>query len=255
MPRFALQVAYDGSSFHGSQIQENAVTVQGTLDAALATLLRQPVTTFGASRTDEGVHALANFYHFDAPAELHPQFQYKLNAILSPAIAVTHIWETAPGFNARFDAVRRQYRYRVYRRKDPFSNGRAYYFPYQFDKSILDQTAGELLLHTDFESFCKRTTTMHSFRCRIFAARWERHGEELHFVVAANRFLRGMVRGLVGTQLRAARKDDAGDFRQTLLAKDCTRADFSVPGHGLYLEQIVYPEASLTLREDKRGGN
>ena len=246
MPRFALQVAYDGSFFHGSQIQENAATVQGGLETALATLFRQPVGTFGASRTDEGVHARASFYHFDAPADLHPQFQYKLNAILHPAIAVTHVWETAPDFNCRFDALRRQYRYRIYHRKNPFLQGRAYYFPYLFEEAVLEQTAAELLLHSDFESFCKRTTNMHTFKCQIFAARWERPNDaELHFVVEANRFLRGMVRGLVGTQLRAARRGNAEGFRQTILAKDCTKADFSVPGHGLYLESIVYPEGAL----------
>ncbi len=248
MPRFALQVAYDGRSFHGSQVQENAATVQGALQDAMALIFRQPVTLFGASRTDEGVHAKANFYHFDAPAALHPQFQYKLNAILPAAIAVTHIWETAADFNCRFDAVRRQYRYRVYNRKNPFLEGRAYFYPYLLNEALLHQTAGELLLHSDFESFCKRTTTIHSFQCKIFSARWEAHEDELHFVVEANRFLRGMVRGLVGTQLRAARKGNAGDFRQVILAKDCTKADFSVPGHGLYLEQIVYGEGALILR-------
>ncbi len=248
MPRFALQVAYDGSSFHGSQVQENAATVQGALQDAMAMIFRQPVTLFGASRTDEGVHAKCNFYHFDAPAALHPQFQYKLNAILPAAVAVTHVWKTTPAFNCRFDAIRRQYRYRVYHRKNPFLDGRAYFYPYQINEEVLHQTAAELLHHSDFESFCKRTTTIHSFQCKIAGARWENHGEELHFVVEANRFLRGMVRGLVGTQLRAARKGSLEDFRQILLAKDCTKADFSVPGHGLYLERIVYPEGGLVLR-------
>ncbi len=250
MPRFALDVRYDGTAFHGSQIQGDLATVQKALNDALSTLFRQPVETFGASRTDEGVHALSNFYHFDA--ECFPrQFGYRLNAILPHALSINGVFRAQNAdFNCRFDATARQYRYRIYGRKNPFLKDRAYFYPYKAPLAALAGTAEILKQHTHFESFCKRTTNMHSFRCTIHEARWEQHGEELHFVVKANRFLRGMVRGLVGTQLRLAK--NGGDLEEILAANDCRRADFSVPGHGLYLEEISFPEGELVVVEDVR---
>lgn len=248
--RFALDVRYDGIAFHGSQIQGDLMTVQKALNDALSTLFRQPVETFGASRTDEGVHALSNFYHFDAE-ELSRQFQYRLNAILPSALSVNGVFQAQNAdFNCRFDATARQYRYRIYSRKNPFLKDRAYFYPYKTDITRLNELAQILKQHTHFESFCKRTTNMHSFRCTIHEARWEQHGEELHFVVKANRFLRGMVRGLVGTQLRLQK--NGGDLEEILAANDCRRADFSVPGHGLYLEEISFPEGALVKVEDMR---
>ncbi len=253
MPRFALDVCYDGTAFHGSQIQGDLATIQKALNDALTTLFRKPMETFGASRTDEGVHALSAFYHFDAES-IPAQFRYKLNAILPQSLSVNNLFEAQqPAFNCRFDAISRQYRYRIYGRKNPFLKDRAYFYPYAKNLDCLNATAAELHLHTDFESFCKRTTNMHSFRCTIQEARWEAHGEEIHFVVRANRFLRGMVRGLVGTQLRVCKnKGGVAALQEILAAKDCRRADFSVPGHGLYLEEIQFPEGALFRLEDVR---
>lgn len=245
--RYFLEISYDGTAFHGSQLQGNTPTVQLALNRALSTLLRRPVVTFGASRTDEGVHAIGNFYHFDEPEELHPQFSYKLNAILPQAIAVRGLYiahkEEA---NARFDAVSRRYRYRIYSRKNPFLHQRALFYPLRTDPILLRQTAAILREYKDFETFSKRNSQTFTFLCNIFDSYWEAVGEELHYVVEANRFLRGMVRGLVGTQLQVARgKTTLADFRQIIEAKDCTRADFSVAGHGLYLESVNYPEGYL----------
>ena len=252
--RFALDVRYDGTTFHGSQIQGSLPTVQKALNDALQTLFRKEMETFGASRTDEGVHALSNFYHFDAP-ELPRQFQYKMNAILPSSLALNGVFEAKnPDFNCRFDATARQYRYRIYARKNPFLQNRDFFYPYAVHPEHLNATAAELKKHTHFESFCKRTTNMHSFTCTIQEARWEVHGEELHFVVRANRFLRGMVRGLVGTQLRVCKggKNGVAALQEILAANDCRRADFSVPGHGLYLEEIHFPEGALIRMEDRR---
>lgn len=250
MSRFALDVSYNGIAFHGSQIQGDLATVQKALNDALTILFRKPIETFGASRTDEGVHALSNFYHFDG-AELPAQFQYRLNAILPPALAVNRVFKAEKDdFNCRFDAISRQYRYRIYARKAPFLKDRAYFYPYKTDLEALRATAALLQQHTHFESFCKRTTNMHSFKCTIHEARWEVQGEELHFVVRANRFLRGMVRGLVGTQLRVTKT--GASLPEILAANDCRRADFSVPGHGLYLEEIQFPESALIRLEDVR---
>lgn len=247
MPRYFVEVMYDGTAFHGSQLQGDLSTVQFSLNKALTTLFRTPIETFGASRTDEGVHALCNFYHFDTDIETRPDLRYKLNAILPPAMSASHIYTAVdPEMNARFQATSRQYRYRIYEGRNPFLVNRALHYPYRIDMDLLHQTAALIKTYTDFESFSKRNSQTRTFRCTIFQSHWEQHGEELHYVVEANRFLRGMVRGLVGTQLKAARGHyNIDQFRAIIDAKDCTRADFSVAGHGLYLEKVHYPEGSL----------
>ncbi|PZF73725.1 tRNA pseudouridine synthase A [Taibaiella soli] len=247
MKRYFLEVMYNGTAFHGSQLQGDIPTVQLAVNKALATLMRRPVETFGASRTDEGVHALSNFYHFDNDGALNPQLLYKMNAILQDAISIKAIYEALdPETNARFAATSRQYRYRIYGKKNPFLHERALYHPYRLDKNVLDQTAAALKEYSNFETFSKRNTQTKTFICNIMDAHWEDHGNELHFVVEANRFLRGMVRGLVGTQLQAGRgRFDVDGFRKIIEAQDCTKADFSVTGHGLYLEQVKYPSGLL----------
>lgn len=242
---------YDGTAFNGSQIQGAQPTVQLSLNEALSTLLRKPIETFGASRTDEGVHALSNFYHFDADESLNSHAAYQLNAILPIAVSVRNIFLAADDFNARFDATSRRYRYRIYKQKNPFLFHRSLHFPYRLSRSVLDETAAALLEYTDFESFSKRGAQTRTFQCRMIQSYWEEVGEELHYIVEANRFLRGMVRGLVGTQLRAARgKYDVGEFRRIIEAKDCSLADFSPKGWGLYLEAVVYPEDMLRAIQD-----
>jgi tRNA pseudouridine38-40 synthase len=246
MPRYALQVMYDGTAFNGSQIQGEQPTVQLALNVALSTLLRSPSETYGASRTDEGVHALGNFYHFDSDLSLSARTPYQLNAMLPNALSVRNLFATAAAFNARFDATSRRYRYRIYRKKNPFLYNRSLHFPYPLDKSMLDATAASLFEYTDFESFSKRGAQVKTYKCKIIQSYWEEVGGELHYVVEANRFLRGMVRGLVGTQLRAGRgKYDLSEFHRIIQAKDCSQADFSPKGWGLYLEEVVYPEGLL----------
>lgn len=258
--RYFLEVSYDGTAFHGSQLQGETPTVQKAMNDALSTLFRQPVETFGASRTDEGVHALSNFYHFDAPGPLPPSFQYQLNAILPDALGLRAVYRPlVADLNTRFDAVSRRYRYRIYHLKNPFSRGRAHYFPYRIREEALHETAALLLTHTDFTSFAKRNAQTKTNLCTITTARWQREtnpdgsGEELHFVVEANRFLRGMVRGLVGTQLVLARRGlGATAMQEILAAQDCTKARFDVPGYGLYLEEVRYPAGALVAVSDMR---
>jgi tRNA pseudouridine38-40 synthase len=247
MKRYFLEVMYEGTAFHGSQLQHELPTVQLALNAALATLLREPVHTFGASRTDEGVHALCNFYHFDTEKELPPTFRYKMNALLPPGIALNRVFLAEdPEANARFSAASRQYRYRIYTFKDPFRLKRAMYHPFRIDWTLLEQAAGVIMEYDNFESFAKRGGQAKTYQCRILESRWERQGREYHYIVRANRFLRGMVRGLVGTQLQVGRgRHSLAEFRAIIEAGDCTRADFSVPGYGLYLEDIRYPEGML----------
>lgn len=254
MTRYFLEVMYDGTRFHGSQLQGDTETVQLAVNKTLNTLLRSDIITFGASRTDEGVHALSNFYHFDFEGILPPSFQYQFNAVLPEGIALTQLWRPIDQtMNARFQAETRSYRYRIYAKKNPFLSERAFYFPYRLDEQVLHETASILKKYIDFESFSKRNTQSRTFKCTIHQASWERQGDELHFTVTANRFLRGMVRGLVGTQLRIARSGQKADALRTILeARDCSKADFSVPGHGLYLEKVTYPIGSLEPVYDAR---
>jgi tRNA pseudouridine38-40 synthase len=247
MVRYFIEVMYNGTLFHGSQLQGTTPTVQLAINNALSTLLRTNILSYGASRTDEGVHAMCNYYHFDVAVAIQSTFQYRMNAILPPGIAINKVLQPYdPEMNARFAAVSRRYRYKIYSFKNPFLAQRALFYPLKLNEQILHETAAVITEFNDFEAFSKRNTQSRTSICRIFSSSWERHGDELHYVVEANRFLRGMVRAMVGTQLQVARgKVSKEGFRGIIAAKDCTKADFSVAGHGLYLEHIEYPENSL----------
>ncbi|MBC7555232.1 MAG: tRNA pseudouridine synthase A [Taibaiella sp.] len=247
MMRYVIKVMYDGTKFHGSQVQGGTPTVQLALNTTLSVVFRRAVSTYGASRTDEGVHALCNCYHFDTDTPISFDLLYRCNAILPAGIALTRLYQVADDFNARFDAVARRYRYRIYMQKNPFLHQRALFFPLPLNENVLHETAGIITEYKQFESFAKRRSQSNTFDCTIRNSSWEQKGDELHYVVEANRFLRGMVRGLVGTQLQAARgKLSVDGFRGIIEARDCTKAFFDVAGHGLYLEHIEYPTGMLT---------
>lgn len=243
MARYFIEVSYQGTRFRGFQTQQNAWTVQGEIERALSVLLRVAVRTTGSSRTDAGVHAFQNYLHFDTDIPLIPHFTYKLNAVLSPDVAVRSLHRVPDGAHARFDAVSRAYRYRIYHRKNPFLREWGYYFPYRLEESVLTRTAAMVLAHQDFASFSKRNTQVRTFRCGITRAVWLREDDQMLFEVTANRFLRGMVRGLVGTMLKTARGNlSEAEFQEILLRPDNTRTDFSAPPEGLFLTEVRYPE-------------
>ncbi|SEN52637.1 tRNA pseudouridine38-40 synthase [Chitinophaga rupis] len=244
--RYFIDVSYKGTQYSGFQVQENALTVQSVLDKALSTLLRAPVVTTGSSRTDAGVHALQNFLHFDTELPLHPQFLYKINAILPPDIVLKAIHEVPPEAHARFDALGRSYEYYLYKEKDPFMRDRGYFFPYTMDTGLLQEAAAIIKEYSDFTTFSKRNTQVRTFLCKIQESYWTLHDKQLVYNVSANRFLRGMVRGLVGTMLRVGRgKLTLQEFHDVIASKDCTRADFAVPPQGLFLVKVAYPEGLL----------
>ena len=247
MNRYFIEVQYNGTAFHGSQIQGEQATVQLALNQALALYLRTPISTLGASRTDEGVHALGNMYHIDTAQDLTKKSIYNLNALLPHSMSIQNIYKASnPQANARFEASSRQYRYRIYKSKNPFLYERALLYPYPIDLDLLHQTAAMIREYKDFETFSKKNAQTKTFQCNIYKSEWQTVGDELHYVVWGNRFLRGMVRALVGTQLRVSRgKYTLAEFRQVIESKDCSKADFSVPGYGLYLEKINYPEGLL----------
>lgn len=252
MARYFLEVMYDGSAFHGSQIQKDLPTVQLAINQAISTLLRQEIETIGASRTDEGVHALCSYFHFDYELALPPNFVYRVNALLPFSMSLKALYQANnPELNARFAAESRKYRYKIHSAKNPFLHQRSLFYPFSINEATLHQTAAIIKEYTDFETFSKRNTQTYTFNCNIFDSYWEKHGEELHYIVTANRFLRGMVRGLVGTQLQVARgRHTVDEFRKIIESKDCNNADFSVAGHGLYLEHIQYPEGALVEIKD-----
>lgn len=244
MARYFIEVAYKGTAFSGFQIQENSRTVQGDLDQALGLVLREAVRSTGGSRTDAGVHARQNFLHFDTEAPLPDTLCYKLNAILGPELAVKGIYAVHPDAHARYSATERCYRYFLHPSKDPFLQEFSYFYPYPLDLGHLRACAALIPGRKDFRSFAKRNSQVHNFLCEIREASWVEHEQHLEFQVRGNRFLRGMVRGLVGTMLRAGRGQlSSEEFRSILESGDMRRADFSVPGRGLTLWEVSYPDA------------
>ncbi|WP_207512592.1 tRNA pseudouridine(38-40) synthase TruA [Longitalea luteola] len=243
MNRYFLEVSYHGARYAGSQVQQNAVTVQAELEKALNIYFRQPLTLTGSSRTDAGVHARQNFYHFDITAPVNPKSVYNLNAILPPDVVIQAFWPVPAAAHCRFDALAREYEYFIYGFKDPFLADRAWYYPYPLNLPELEKAASVLKEYVDFTSFSKRNSQVKTFNCTIQLSEWRREQGVTVFRVRGNRFLRGMVRGLVGTMLQVGTgKITLKQFRQIIEARDCTKADFSVPAHGLFLQQVLYPE-------------
>jgi tRNA pseudouridine38-40 synthase len=242
MARYFLEQMYRGTAYSGFQIQANAVTVQCVMEQTLETYLRQPVNLTGSSRTDAGVHALQNYFHFDFDGQVPDRFLYNMNAILPGDVAIRSLRQVADTAHCRFDAKSREYAYHLYRSKDPFLADRAWYYPYTLDKQALERMAAVVMEYQDFSSFSKRNTQVRTFLCRVEESRWEeRPGGALVYRVKANRFLRGMVRGLVGTMLQAGRgKIGEQEFREIIASRDSTRADFTTPAHGLFLVRVNY---------------
>lgn len=240
MPRYFIEVAYKGTNYSGFQKQQNANSVQAELEKALEIFYRQKFELTGSSRTDAGVHALQNFFHFDSDTLLEDG-SYNLNAILPGDIVCKRIFMVAENAHCRFDAMSREYHYYIYQQKDPFLEGRAYYVPYSVDMDLLEAAAAEIKNHTDFTSFSKRNTQVKTFECSIYQSEWIKQDDCLVYTVKANRFLRGMVKGLVGTMLLVGKKKiSLEEFRIIITERDCTKADFSVASDGLFLFKVVY---------------
>ncbi len=242
MSRYFLEVSYKGTNYSGFQTQKNANSIQAEVEKAFLILQKEKVSLTGSSRTDTGVHALQNFFHFDFEKELHPQFIYKVNAILPADIVVKKVFPVPADAHCRFDALSREYKYFIYRQKDPFLQDRAFYFPYKLDIKKL-QDAAEIVKHYhDFTSFSKRNTQVKSFICEVYKSEWYFDDGSLVYNVRANRFLRGMVRALTATMLRIGRGIiNLDEFKQIIEAKNCTQASFAVPPHGLFLTFVELP--------------
>lgn len=251
--RYFIQLSYDGTGYHGWQVQPNGVSVQEVLQKALSTLLRQPTEVTGAGRTDAGVHASMMVAHFDWPAahegegsEETPldctQLTYKLNRLLPPDVAVQAVRPVSPEMHARFSATRRTYHYYIHTRKDPFLRGYSWQVNVPLDFALMNEAAQVLLEYSDFTSFSKTGTDVKTNICQLTEARWEQlKPGEWRFTVSANRFLRNMVRAIVGTLVEVGRhRMTISQMRHAIEAKDRQRAGESVPGHALYLTNIEY---------------
>jgi tRNA pseudouridine38-40 synthase len=249
MSRYALQFAYDGGSFHGYQIQPNAHSVQAELEEKLSLLLAEPIAITGSGRTDTGVHAAHQIAHFDTISVIDANLIYRLNRMLSPALTAQAIFSVADDFHARFDATSRIYEYRITRHKDPFLRDFAYWYEADLDLAAMNEAAKLLLSHTDFQCFSKVKTEVNTFECTIISAFWESKDDQLVFTIEGNRFLRGMVRAVVGTLMEIGMgKWTSTDLKRILESKSRQEAGRAVPAHGLHLVKVNYPEASFGAR-------
>ena len=241
MPRFFIELAYKGTAYSGFQSQKNANSIQAEVEKAFSILQKTEALMVGSSRTDAGVHADQNFFHFDFQEKIHPQFIYKMNAILPPDIVIKNLIPVADDAHCRFDAISREYKYYIYSRKNPFLADRAYYFPYKMNIEKLTAAATLITQVTDFTSFSKRKTQVKTFICEVYQSEWVMENDCLVYHIIANRFLRGMVKALVATMLLVGRdKISLDDFVQIIEAKNCKAANFSAPSHGLFLKTVNY---------------
>lgn len=242
--RHFIDISYKGTSYHGWQAQPNAITVQEKLNEAFRTLYGQEIETLGSGRTDTGVHAKMQVVHVDLPEKYAEQeIVHKLNGLLPDNIVVNCIQEVQPAAHARFSAISRGYEYHISYKKSPFGKNEAYFLPRTPDAVLINQGCQILLGEHDFTSFSKVKTDVNNFRCTIHEAKWEQTAEKAVFFISANRFLRGMVRALVGTLLDLGfAKITLEDFESIINAQNRSAAGQSVPPQGLYLCDVRYPE-------------
>jgi len=241
--RYFLEFSYKGKEYHGWQRQPNAISVQETLENALSLLLREELSITGAGRTDTGVHARQMFAHFDTDHILDRKGLVKrFNAFLPSDIAIQNIHPVTESAHARFDATSRTYEYWIVFEKDPFMAHFAWYSRYSLDMEKMNEAATLLLEYDDFQCFSKSNTDVKTYKCEITKALWVKEGKRAVFTITADRFLRNMVRAIVGTLLDVGRgKISKEDVKKIIESKNRSKAGVSVPAHALYLTRVVYP--------------
>ena len=249
MSRYFIEISYLGTHYHGWQLQPNATTVQLVLEDSLKLLAGSSIKTTGAGRTDTGVHALHFTAHFDSD---QPVFDtgnncvYKLNCILPADISVKNLYPVKPEAHARFSALSRTYEYRISKYKDPFDTPLSWHFSRTLDIAAMNQAAKKLLDYSDFTSFSKLHSDVKTNLCHIMEASWCEDAGKIIFTIKADRFLRNMVRAIVGTMIEIGLGNlDLPGFTDIIAGKDRSLAGFSVPAHGLYLVDIAYPDLHL----------
>lgn len=242
--RYFIDLAYDGSAFHGWQVQPNAASVQETIENAFGVIFQQEIQIVGAGRTDAGVHAKQLMAHWDCDKEIDTaQLQFKLNNMLPDEIAINSIYPVKDDAHARFDAVAREYKYYVSSKKNPFQHQYSYYLKRELNIGKMNEAAGILKNYTDFKCFSKSRTDVHTYNCKIEFAYWEAEKELLVFTIKADRFLRNMVRAIVGTLIEIGlEKMEVEEMHQIIKSRNRSNAGKSVEAKGLFLTKVEYPE-------------
>lgn len=241
--RYFLEIAYKGTKYHGWQVQKNAHTVQQELNQCLQRLFQKPIETIGSGRTDTGVHAEQQFVHFDLNKELTEDHLFKINRLLPWDISAKNLYRVKEDVSARFDALSRAYEYRICTIKDPFLQELTTYIARDLDVEAMRKATKVLYKHTDYQSFSKVNTAVDHFLCDIYKAEWVEKKNLLIFKIEANRFLRGMVRTIVGTLLEVGmNRMTAKQFEEIIQKRDRKVAGRIVPAEGLFLTKIKYPK-------------
>lgn len=242
--RYFIHLSYDGTRFHGWQIQPNGISVEGEIERCLSVLLRQNMDIVGAGRTDAGVHASHMVAHFDYDADNIDcqQLAYRLNRMVGSDIAISRIVPVSPDMHARFSATRRTYHYHIHTSKNPFARHYSYECHFKLDFEAMNKAAEILFEYSDFASFCKSHTDVKTTLCTIYEAKWIKDKEDSwYFRISANRFLRNMVRAVVGTLVDVGRgRLTIDDFRKVIEGKKRTQAGESMPGNALFLVEVSY---------------
>mgnify|MGYP006079447261 CR=1 FL=1 len=240
--RYFIELSYNGKNYHGWQIQPDVISVQEKLNSALSIILQKKIEVVGAGRTDTGVHASQMFAHFDVDSELKGDYVFKLNSILPDDIVVYKLFLVDDEKHVRFDAVSRSYEYKIWLGRNPFLLDVTWQIHSQnLDINLMNEAASLLLEYEDFQTFSKVKTDVYTFNCNVTQAVWKKNINELTFYISANRFLRNMVRSIVGTLLDVGLgKLSLDDFRKIIESKNRGKAGLSVPAKGLFLTQIKY---------------
>jgi tRNA pseudouridine38-40 synthase len=243
MLRYFIELAYNGTAYHGWQIQPNAITVQECLDNALSIYFRQPVASLGCGRTDTGVHATQFYAHFDLPVEIDTiKCIPGINSLLPYDIAVKQVFLVENDAHARFSATSRAYQYHLHFHKDPFKLNRSWLYKGSLDLNAMNEAAQLLLNYTDFSCFSKSNTQTFTNNCKITKANFSQEEGGLMFTIEADRFLRNMVRAVVGTLIRVGKKEiSLPEFIRVIESQNRSKAGQSVPACGLFLVRVVYP--------------
>jgi tRNA pseudouridine38-40 synthase len=245
--RYFIQLSYNGTAYHGWQIQENTfTTIQQVINEMLSRLLNEPVFVTGCGRTDTGVHALEYFAHFDSTKNLMDdtaKWIFKFNHALPADIAIQKIIVVGEKANARFDAISRTYEYHIHHKKNPFLVDRSSFLYFELDVAKMNAAAATLFNYLDFSSFAKSNTQNFTNNCKIYMAEWKVEGDRIIFTISADRFLRNMVRAIVGTLINVGKgKISVQEFQEIIEKKNRSAAGLSVPACGLYLTKVTYPK-------------
>ena len=252
--RYFIKLAFDGTQYHGWQYQENALTVQQVVTEALSTLLNKKVELTGCGRTDTGVHAHEYYAHFNSESEISDSHKltYQLNSLLPHDIVIYFIKQVDPQLHARYSAIKRTYLYYINYKRNPFNKLYNYTVHQNLDIDAMNDACLVLKEYSDFSCFSKTHTQVNNFKCILYEAYWTKTNDQLIFTITANRFLRNMVRAIVGTLIEMGQgKKNMSEFRQVLENRDRSEAGVSVPAKGLFLEKVIYPEGSFLDRNNK----